>query len=140
MTQGPPIPPSSQPPGTLNYGQPPPRRGDIREIAVRQKAIMFCILAYIGALVLSLALPQELKWVAGIAMLGASITATVFVFMLAMAIYSQGVGILLGILTLIPCIGLIVLLVVNAKATNILKEHGFKVGLMGVPKDQIPSP
>jgi hypothetical protein len=38
---------------------------------------------------------------------------------------------LLGILTLLPCIGLITLLVVNAKATAILKAGGLKVGLLG---------
>jgi len=45
--------------------------------------------------------------------------------------------VLLGILTLIPCIGLIVLLVVNGKATGILKQNGIKVGLLGANLSQI---
>jgi hypothetical protein len=60
-----------------------------------------------------------------------AITAAVFIFMLAISLYNTGVGVLLGILTLIPLIGLLVLLVVNSKATKLLREHGLKVGLMG---------
>jgi hypothetical protein len=37
----------------------------------------------------------------------------------------------LGILTLIPLVGLIVLLIVNGKATNLLREDGIHVGLLG---------
>jgi hypothetical protein len=37
----------------------------------------------------------------------------------------------LGVLALIPLVGLIVLLIVNGKATKILREHGVRVGLMG---------
>lgn len=43
----------------------------------------------------------------------------------------HGLGIVLGILTLIPCIGLIVLLVINGKATGVLRENGIGVGLLG---------
>ena len=54
-----------------------------------------------------------------------------FVFLLATKVYGTGLGILLGLLTFIPCIGLLVLLIVNGKATRVLKENGFKVGLLG---------
>jgi hypothetical protein len=40
-------------------------------------------------------------------------------------------GVVLGILTLIPCIGLIALLIINGKATAVLKNHGIKVGFFG---------
>jgi hypothetical protein len=59
------------------------------------------------------------------------------VFLLAIKVYSTGVGVLLGILTLVPCIGLIVLLIVNGKATGILKQNGIKVGLLGANLSQI---
>ena len=36
-----------------------------------------------------------------------------------MKVYSTGLGIVLGLLTLIPCVGLIVLLIVNGKATSV---------------------
>src|SRR5581483_2055942 len=44
---------------------------------------------------------------------------------------NSGVGVLLGILALIPLINVIVLLVVNGAATRVLREHGIKVGLLG---------
>ena len=51
--------------------------------------------------------------------------------MLALAIYGTALGIILGILTLIPLVGLIILLIVNGKATNLLREDGIHVGLLG---------
>ena len=123
----------------LNYA-PPPSGVDLRTIAVRQKGIMFCILAYITLLIGQFLFPPELRPIVGLLALGATLTASVFVFMLALTLYNTGVGILLGILTLIPIVGLIVLLVINGKATNILRHHGIKVGLMGADAKQIPAP
>ena len=127
------------PPPVLSYAPPPPRT-DLRTIATRQRAIMACILGYIVAIVCKVALPPELRLIVSIAVLALGVTAAVFVFILAMAVYSNGVGILLGILTLIPLIGLFVLLTVNGKATTILRAHGIKVGLMGADPAQIPGP
>lgn len=73
----------------------------------------------------------------GIGVLVVGLAGTVFVFLLAIKVYSTGVGVLLGILTLVPCIGLIVLLIVNGKATGILKQNGIKVGLLGANLSQI---
>ena len=55
----------------------------------------------------------------------------VFVFLLSTRVYGSGSGIALGILTLCPCVGLISLLVVNGRASGVLKEHGIRVGLLG---------
>lgn len=49
----------------------------------------------------------------------------------AVKVYGVGLGILLGVLSLAPCISLIVLLLVNGKATSVLRQNGIKVGLMG---------
>ena len=46
-------------------------------------------------------------------------------------VYGTGLGIFLGILCLVPLIGLIVLLAVNGKETRVLKQNGIKVGLLG---------
>ena len=127
---------ASPPPSPLNYAR--PQRNDLRDIARRQRAIMLCILAEIVLIICYVVLPDPLKLFARIAIFAAQITAMVFVFMLAIAIYNTGVGIVLGILTLIPLIGLIVLLIVNGKATNILRQHGIKVGLMGADMSQVP--
>jgi hypothetical protein len=133
-----PLPPL-QSPQALNYAPPPaPARGDLREIAVRQKAIMFCILGYISCVVLSFIVGPPLNLIFGLLGLAVSVTAVVFVFMLSLAIYNTATGIILGLLTLIPLINLIVLLVINGKATNILRAHGIRVGLMGAATNEIP--
>jgi hypothetical protein len=124
-----------QPPA-LNYA--PQARNDLRVIAQRQKGVIFCILGYFLLVLSQFLLPPELRVVAMLAALAVSITAVVFVFMLSLALYGTGAGIVLGILTLIPIVGLIVLLVLNGKATNILKQHGVKVGLLGARASDIP--
>ena len=136
----PPIPPQQPyPPQSLGYA-PPPAGVDLRTIAVRQRVIMYCILAYLVLIVGQFALPPELRLIPALLALAVSITAAVFVFMLALALYNTGTGILLGILTLIPLVGLIVLLTINGKATNVLRQHGIRVGLMGADPNQIPAP
>lgn len=110
------------------------RREDVRSVAVYQKGILVCILLQILGYVAYVALalvPLEMRLLAQLAILGASITGTVFVFLLAIKVYGAGLGGVLGLLALIPCAGLIVLLVVNGKATNILQRNGYHVGLMG---------
>ncbi len=104
---------------------------NIREIAMRQKAVLICILIYLVAVVAQFALPPELRLFLGLGVLVVIVVATVFVFLLATKLYGTGLGIVLGILTLIPLLGLLVLLIVNAKATSTLREHGIKVGLLG---------
>jgi len=130
------FPPPLQP-EPLNYAT-PAARNDLREIATRQRAIMLCILGYVVLVVLQFALPPEGRIVLGLAALAVCITAAVFVFMLALAVYNTATGIVLGILTLIPILGLIILLIVNGRATNILKSHGIKVGLLGADMSQVP--
>ena len=68
----------------------------------------------------------------------ANITACVFVFMLAIKIYGTGSGVLLGIGTLVPLVGLIVLLTVNGKATKILRNHNIRVGFLGEDLSKVP--
>ncbi len=109
---------------------------ELRGIASSQKAVLVCLLGYIIALVATFALGGN-GLIAGVVCAVLGITATVFVFLLATKIYEGSAGILLGILTLIPCIGLIALLVVNQKATSILKDNGVGVGLLGANSDDL---
>ena len=106
-------------------------RDDLRSVATYQKGILLCILAYLLLVVLQFALPPDVRFFLLLAAAALTITATVFVFLLATKVYSTGLGILLAILTLIPCIGLIVLLIINGKATAVLKAQGIRVGLLG---------
>ena len=45
-------------------------------------------------------------------------------------------GIVVGILLLVPCLNFLILLGINQRATMYLKEHGFKVGLLGANMSQ----
>ena len=65
------------------------------------------------------------------------VLGAVFVFLLSIKIYGTGLGIVLGILSLVPLVGLVVLLIVNGKATGVLKQNGIKVGLLGANLSQV---
>lgn len=112
-------------------------REDLMNVAKYQKGIVICILINILAYIFGFIVPAELQLIVGLCVLVVALTATVFVFLLATKVYSTGVGVLMGILTLIPCVGLIVLLVINGKATNVLKQNGIKVGLLGANISEI---
>ena len=112
-------------------------REDLKSVAQYQKGILVCILIYLVAFFGQFAIPEDFRPLLGLGVLLLGLVGTVFVFLLAIKVYSTGLGILLGILTLIPCIGLIVLLVVNGKATSILKQNGIKVGLLGADMSQL---
>jgi hypothetical protein len=113
------------------------RREDLRNVAKYQKGILVCILIYLIAVVFQFLIPPEMRLLLGLGVLVVGIAGTVFVFLLATKVYSTGTGVLLGILTLIPCIGLIVLLVINGKATGVLRKNGINVGLLGANVSQI---
>ena len=116
----------------LDYAKSPE---GIRMIATAQRRIILCILAqlvlYVALIAGQKALPPAVLVVLFLGMLAVDILAMVFVFMLTTKMYGTGLGVLLGILTLAPCVGLITLLVVNGKATSILRQNGLKVGLLG---------
>ncbi len=112
-------------------------REDLRSVAKYQKGILVCILIYVIAMIGQFAIPVEARAILGLGILVVGLVGTVFVFLLAIKVYNTVVGVLLGILTLVPCIGLIVLLVVNGKATAVLKQNGIKVGFLGANPSQI---
>jgi hypothetical protein len=140
MSATPPIDPRFAGAQPLNYAA--PVRNDLRNIAVRQKAIQFCILGYLlfGLLTAFRVVPPPLSLITLLGALASIATGAVFVFMLALALYSTAAGIILGILSLIPVLGLLVLLIVNGKATSVLRQHGIQVGLLGAKSSQIPAP
>jgi len=59
------------------------------------------------------------------------LAATVFAFLLTKKISNVGMAILVLLLSLVPCAGLIPLLVVNGIATNRLRNAGINVGFLG---------
>jgi hypothetical protein len=117
---------------------PPPSgrgRDELKSIAVYQKSICVCILVNLMALVAALTLRPIIAPFAGLFLL-VPVVFVVFVILLAIKLYGTGVGVVLGILTLLPLIGLLILLIINGKATRTLKENGLKVGLLGADMKQ----
>ena len=111
-------------------------RDDLRSVARYQKGFLVCILNVCILIYLIVtfdlyAFPPELRMLFAIGVLCVGLTGAVFAFLLAMKTHGTGQGILLGILCLVPCIGLLGLLRINSKATNVLKQNGIKVGLLG---------
>jgi DNA-directed RNA polymerase subunit RPC12/RpoP len=109
---------------------------ELRQIALYQKAILLCILAYIVAVPTQFLIPAPLRPLLLIVVVPVLLTATVFVFLMAIKLYDVGLGVLLGILSMIPLVGLIILLIVNGKATSALQENGYRVGLLGARLSQ----
>lgn len=62
---------------------------------------------------------------------------TTVAMQLGLAVYREGiVGVFLALLTIIPFFGLIFLVVINSRATSVLKSGGVSVGLMGANRTQ----
>ncbi len=105
---------------------------DLRKVATYQRGVLFCILIQILGTIVNIAIvPAELRVIVAMGLLVVALAGTVFVFLLAMHVYSTALGMVIGVLSLVPCLGLLVLLIVNTKATTVLRQNGVKVGLMG---------
>ncbi len=126
----------SLPPQTISYATPSIDHR-LYDIAARQKAIIYCILLQLIVIVGRFIAPPEIA--VGLAVVGliVQITAVVFIFRLAIVLQGTGMGIFLGILGLIPIIGLLVLLYLSSQATKRLKELNIKVGLMGADLNEV---
>lgn len=140
-------PPAEQPsppvrPLALEYATPELRRVDLRAIAVRQRAVIGCILLYIILAVSGLVIPSsnEFLWMAeAVLAFAIVIAASVLAFILALSVYSDpATGVLGGMLIFIPLIGLLILLVINHDATKVLRRHGVRVGMLGARLRDIP--
>jgi hypothetical protein len=97
-------------------------------IAKHQKTIIWLILLSIPAYVAVVFIPF-LPLIVGIISL-------FFIYQLAAALKASAPW-LWVVLALIPCVGLIALLVINSSATSALKARGIRVGLMGARKDDL---
>lgn len=106
---------------------------DLVKIASRQKRLLVCILIYLLAAASLFLVPLSVRPIIGTIMFVACVIAAIYSGLLAAELYNKvGTGVLIGILTWVPFLGLVLLLVINAKATTLLKNSGLKVGLLGV--------
>jgi hypothetical protein len=108
------------------------------KIALNQRYLILALLASILMQVGSVVAPPALATVFLFGALGAGILSIIAVARLQQALgRSVLIAVLTCVLLLLPLIGIITMLLVNQAATKRLREGGLKVGLMGVPADQI---
>jgi hypothetical protein len=115
------------------------KRAKLRKIAVAQKGILIVILLQIAAYAAMLLLPPQYRLVPTVAYIFCGLASLYFMFTLAMNLYSTASAVLLCILTIIPCLGLIILLTMNGKATAVLREAGHHVGFLGADLSEFPT-
>jgi len=127
---------------------PPPqtydaRRGvDLREVAKRQRSLLWFIL---GLLLFQLSILTDALGLPPVFMLPVVIVYWLLLISIVVSVLRLLAGlrvhaiwhILCALLLIAPCINLLVLLVVNGRATRALKDAGLHVGLMGVKDDQL---
>jgi hypothetical protein len=117
-----------------------PNREELRLVAKYQRWVMSSLvtmvasnMAYIAATVAA----PHLRGIMLIQMLVAVGCSIVSVALLASRIMNRAVGVLCGVLMLVPCVSLITLLIVNHKATLYLQSWGVKVGFLGANPNAI---
>ena len=110
-------------------------RESLRRVAKYQRGLITCIGAYLLLVIANMVSQSSesplLTLVLGLLILVVAIAGAVFMFLLSKNVYSTGVAILFFVLGFIPCVGFILLLVVNSKANSVLKQNGIQVGFFG---------
>jgi hypothetical protein len=110
----------------------PPGAASLSELARGQKLLIYAILINIAAIVLRNAVGALGAVVLGLMTLVLAITG---IFGIAAALrFSTLAKWLLALSMLIPFVNLIVMLLLNVRATKVLKSGGYKVGLLGASK------
>jgi hypothetical protein len=114
---------------------------DLRAIAGYQKVLILCLvghlfiwLGYCGAMALGLddrRGSEPFIRIALVLTLLVGLVAAVFVLLIGVQTRRAALGVILGILTIIPCLGLVMILVASMMATTVLQANGVWVGLLG---------
>ncbi len=129
------------PDGTVAYPRQNPNddRLVLKEVAVTQKHILYCVLGQFGVGILN-AIAGAAQLTA-LAFLDIALALGLLVFMIISVIKLTKAlnlsAVIYAILMFVPCVSLIVLLILNGKATERLKQAGIKVGLLGADPNSI---
>jgi len=113
---------------------PSKKKDDIREIltiAKRQKALLYTFLAYILLPFFLAFMGAAAEPAAPFLYLFIIIAILFFTARLSLKLYGKIGSTVITILMIIPLINLLALLRVNAKANDLIKGKGFRVGLIG---------
>lgn len=114
-------------------------REDLRRVARYQRGLLLSILVYlIAAIAWRFATNDLTYYVATTIGLVAALSGLVFAIMLTTKVYdSVPTIVMLVILMMVPFLGLIGLLIVNQKATSVLRRNRIKVGFLGANPSSI---
>lgn len=119
------------------------RREDLRSVAIYQKGVLIYLLINLVYIMINMCFGMGLFYMSDRVQLillsiyvPVTLAGLVCICLLATKVYHPVLGILWGLLTVIPCIGLFILLVVNNKATTVLQQNGYQVGLLGAKLSQ----
>lgn len=103
----------------------------IEQVASAQKLIIYGILAYFAAAAIRASMGPIGLFVG----LGALAMGLVGTYRLCSGLgFSMATRVILMVLMFVPLVGLIVLLVLNSKATAKLRAAGYRVGLLGASR------
>lgn len=114
------------------------RRIDLRKVALYQKIVLICIACSFAIFFCHFVVPPMGHGLVLVCSVAIGIFDSFFVFRLAFELFGTAVGVVLGVLTLIPCFGYLILLGVEGQATRVLKANGYRVGLFGASLSQFP--
>lgn len=110
---------------------------NILVIAKRQKALLVTFLAYFLIAGFSGSADPELKPFIQLAALPLMIAVVVFTARLTLRLYGKLGATIMILLSIIPLINLIVVLIANSRANKLIKNKGFRVGLVGANTKEI---
>lgn len=103
---------------------------DLLTVAARQRTMLIALLIYclviIGTMFIAVVQANE-----SVLLVLAGLTVVFFGARLCWVLYGRASAILLTVLILIPYVNILLILMISSKTTKMLKEKGFKVGLLG---------
>lgn len=116
-------------------------REKLRRVAKYQQWVINALAVNIAINIVAVVARGHQSIALSLGMLAVAVSVAVFamvaIFLLARELYHIGIAVVCAILMIVPCISLIVLLVVNGKATAYLQQHGIKVGFLGTNPNTI---
>jgi len=125
----------------------PKRQPDVRKLAIRQRWLVWMVLLSIVMQALPFVLDAYFSPSAGARLLYMIAIFAQFAALLLVAVgaifimLADGthvvVIVLAAILLFAPCGGILILLLINRRATRLLRAAGLRVGLMGVNPDEV---
>jgi hypothetical protein len=110
--------------------------GRMRNVARYQKGLLIGVLGYPIFAMTGIPSPWsvQLALVAVTIVLG--LVSATFAVLIVKQLHHVIIAVILGLLTLVPCLGILALLRVNAMATAALQRNGIRVGLLGADMGQ----